>query len=201
MEEKSYRVSELAGHAGVSVRTVRYYIKEGLLPSPKLRGRYALYDEEHLDRLRLILRLKDAYLPLKEIRTKLKDLEIDELRELLNEEVLLSSQQVIPDLMSLEPEPQDAKGGDPASARDYITRVLKAHTPAPEQSKAAPAPAPQPIPTPQIKKRKAASASQPNWQRIEVISGLELHVRDDVRTQRGGLVARLLAHAQKLFSK
>ncbi|MCL4562693.1 MAG: MerR family transcriptional regulator, partial [Chloroflexi bacterium] len=55
-------IHELARRAGVSVRTIRYYIEEGLLPPPGNLGRYSLYGEEYLDRLELIRQLKAAYL-------------------------------------------------------------------------------------------------------------------------------------------
>lgn len=58
----------LADRAGVSVRTVRYYIQQGLLPKPEARGPGAHYTEEHLDRLLLIKRLQREHLPLAEIR-------------------------------------------------------------------------------------------------------------------------------------
>ena len=58
----------LADRAGVSIRTVRYYIQQGLLPKPEARGPGAHYTEEHLDRLLLIKRLQREHLPLAEIR-------------------------------------------------------------------------------------------------------------------------------------
>jgi DNA-binding transcriptional MerR regulator len=59
---------ELADRAGVSIRTVRYYIQQGLLQEPEARGPGAHYTEEHLDRLLLIKRLQKEHLPLSEIR-------------------------------------------------------------------------------------------------------------------------------------
>ena len=61
-------LSALADRAGVSTRTVRYYIQQGLLPKPDARGPGAHYTEEHLDRLLLIKRLQKEHLPLAEIR-------------------------------------------------------------------------------------------------------------------------------------
>ena len=69
------RIGDFAAAAGVSPRTVRYYIVEGLLPPPEGAGLGAMYTPAHLDRLRLILRLKDTYLPLKEIRRQLTGLD------------------------------------------------------------------------------------------------------------------------------
>jgi DNA-binding transcriptional MerR regulator len=82
-------ISELAEEAGVSVRTVRYYVSEGLLPRRERRGRYASYGERYLKRLNLIARLKQSFLPLKEIRTRLSglsDVEVDALLEELSSE-------------------------------------------------------------------------------------------------------------------
>jgi len=65
-------LTELADRAGVSIRTVRYYIQQGLLPKPAARGPGAHYKEEHLDRLLLIKRLQREHLPLAEIRRVLE---------------------------------------------------------------------------------------------------------------------------------
>jgi len=42
MTESDYQINELAKKAGVSVRTIRFYNAEGLLPSPPSQGRYAV---------------------------------------------------------------------------------------------------------------------------------------------------------------
>jgi DNA-binding transcriptional MerR regulator len=61
-------LTELADRAGVSIRTVRYYIQQGVLQEPEARGPGAHYSEEHLERLLLIKRLQKEHLPLAEIR-------------------------------------------------------------------------------------------------------------------------------------
>jgi len=80
---KQLTLSGLTTAADVSVRTVRYYIAEGLLPPPEGSGPGSAYTQGHLDRLRLIQRLKEAYLPLKEIRRRLSGLNDEEVRGLL----------------------------------------------------------------------------------------------------------------------
>ena len=65
------RIGELVARAGVTPRTVRYYVAEGLLPPPSGAGPRATYGDEHLERLREIRRMKDSYLPLREIRRRL----------------------------------------------------------------------------------------------------------------------------------
>jgi DNA-binding transcriptional MerR regulator len=67
MTTEELLIHELAERAGISVRTIRYYIEEGLLPQPSYQGKYSYYSKAYLDRLELIRRLKDSYLPLKEI--------------------------------------------------------------------------------------------------------------------------------------
>ena len=54
-----YRVEELAAEANISVELLRSYQSRGLLPPPRHEGRVAVYGARHLDRLRLIRRLKD----------------------------------------------------------------------------------------------------------------------------------------------
>ncbi|MEP6731094.1 MAG: MerR family transcriptional regulator [bacterium] len=65
-------LTELADRAGVSIRTVRYYIQQGLLSKPEARGPGAHYTEDHLERLQLIKRLQKEHLPLAEIRRRLE---------------------------------------------------------------------------------------------------------------------------------
>ncbi|MER3438078.1 MAG: hypothetical protein C4346_11115, partial [Chloroflexota bacterium] len=82
---RHYSLAELAEEAGVSVRTVRYYIAEGLLPPAHIAGARSSYTQAHLDRLRLIGQLKAAYLPLKEIRRRLAGLDDEEVHRLVTD--------------------------------------------------------------------------------------------------------------------
>lgn len=54
-----YTVDELAARTGMTVRTVRFYATEGLLPPPRRRGRIAYYGAAHRLRLELIRTLQD----------------------------------------------------------------------------------------------------------------------------------------------
>ncbi|PZT72310.1 MULTISPECIES: MerR family transcriptional regulator [unclassified Streptomyces] len=47
-------MEELAGEAGIPVRTVRFYRERGLISPPRREGRIAWYDDSHLARLRTI---------------------------------------------------------------------------------------------------------------------------------------------------
>jgi len=57
--EGELTVDELAARTGMTVRTVRFYASEGLLPSPQRRGRVAYYDARHRLRLDLIRTLQE----------------------------------------------------------------------------------------------------------------------------------------------
>ena len=52
------RVEELAGRAGVSVDTVRFYQKQRLLPPPVREGRVAWYTADHLARMARVKELR-----------------------------------------------------------------------------------------------------------------------------------------------
>jgi DNA-binding transcriptional MerR regulator len=55
-----YTARGLAELVGLSERTVRYYVAEGLLPPPPRRGRGAHFGEGHLTRLKLIRAMQQA---------------------------------------------------------------------------------------------------------------------------------------------
>ena len=63
-----YKVSELADKAGVTKRTIHYYISKGLLLPPEGSGVNSLYNDVHLQRILLIKKLQAEYMPLNKIR-------------------------------------------------------------------------------------------------------------------------------------
>jgi AcrR family transcriptional regulator/predicted DNA-binding transcriptional regulator AlpA len=63
------KISELSFHTGTPVPTIRYYLREGLLPIPIRTGRnMAYYSAEHISSLLRIREMKEGGLPLKEIK-------------------------------------------------------------------------------------------------------------------------------------
>lgn len=78
-----YAIGELAGLAGATPRTVRYYVAQGLLPAPVGVGPGAHYTDDHLARLRLIRRLQRQHQPLSEIRQRVSSLGERDVAELL----------------------------------------------------------------------------------------------------------------------
>lgn len=67
------RMRDLEKRTGVGRETIRYYLREGLLPEPSRASRNsANYNDEHVSRLKAIRRLQDErFLPLSVIKTLL----------------------------------------------------------------------------------------------------------------------------------
>jgi DNA-binding transcriptional MerR regulator len=63
-----YSLDELATLAGVTARTVRYYIGQGLIDRPEGEKRGAHYLRRHLEQLLLVRRWTDAGLSLERVR-------------------------------------------------------------------------------------------------------------------------------------
>jgi len=68
---EEYSIREIAELGGVSRRTIRYYVQEGLLPPPHGLGRGARYDRGHLERLLLIKDFQEQGRTLQEVRQAL----------------------------------------------------------------------------------------------------------------------------------
>ena len=137
-------INELANETGVTTRTIRYYVEQGLLPNPE-SGYPAQYTDEHLQRLALIRRLKEEYLPLDEIKTMLQGLNDEEIAALLAEH-------------SATPPPAKA-ANLLTSASDYINQVLGrgAVREQMKQNSAPPAPVvPAPAPPPDMARKERA---------------------------------------------
>jgi DNA-binding transcriptional MerR regulator len=71
---RTLKIRDLVERTGVSRETVHYYIRDGLLPKPRKRGKnIADYDEGYVERIRMIKELQDNYfLPLAVIKNILK---------------------------------------------------------------------------------------------------------------------------------
>jgi MerR family transcriptional regulator, repressor of the yfmOP operon len=77
VDERSYRIGEVAERAGVTTRTIRYYEGLGLLGAggQRAKGAHRLYTEADITRLQELIRLRD-----------LLGLSLDELVELAEAE-------------------------------------------------------------------------------------------------------------------
>lgn len=70
-----YRMQDLVQATGASRETIRFYVKEGLLPEPHRTAKNsAWYGEQHIEQIRLIRELQEQhYLPLKAIKSLMDD--------------------------------------------------------------------------------------------------------------------------------
>lgn len=195
-----YSLTALADLAGVTPRTVRYYLAQGLLPATGQSGPGTRYDIGHLERLRLIRRLQSEHLPLAEIRRRLAGLDASQIHDLAGRE---------------EPPPP------PDSAMDYLRTILER----PESSRPLTAPiAPAPaaaaptIPTRSLLTRSVAEpaaeryGSMPadatarppersQWERIVLADDVELHLRRPLSRAQNKQVDRLVTIARELLEE
>lgn len=68
MTGSQWRIDELGTRSGLSVDTIRYYAREGLLPAPERSGRNAHYGPRHLERLEWIAALRSRRFSIAAIR-------------------------------------------------------------------------------------------------------------------------------------
>lgn len=84
-------VNEVSKLTGVSIRTLQYYDKIGLLePTEYTESGYRLYDDTALETLQQILLFRELEFPLKEIREILSDPDFDRNRALEQQITLLT---------------------------------------------------------------------------------------------------------------
>lgn len=127
MSETSYKLDELAVAAGVSPRTVRYYVQRGLLPAPAFRGRDTAYSGEHLLRLRAIKRLQESFLPLDAIQAELERSSYEELESLVAGGGKPRPAEPIPVPLSFPgpPHPYRASSWPAATGERFVRHVLR----------------------------------------------------------------------------
>lgn len=169
-----FDLKELCHQAGVTPRTVRYYIQYGLLPAPGQPGPGARYGRNHLARLRLIRRLQDRHLPLSEIRAQLDGMDEATLEQLSERPASPSSQSAlgyIEDLLQ-SPHVQPARSG----------RFVESNARVSPESE------------PRLEERAT-------WERVALGRNVELHIRRPLSKSENRLVENLLAHARNLFRK
>ncbi len=193
--DRTFNIDELAAEAGVTRRTVYYYVSQGLLPGSGMEGRGSRYTVGHLNRLRLIRELQREHLPLAEIRQRLERLNDDQVGD------LLSSGETLPEA-----------GG---SAFDYIQSLLAGTNrrgltlPQPPLSPAEQVDVPgrcrhplaSPLNEPPIPASPNAVATRSQWERISLAPDVELHVRRPLSRFQNRAVERFLAEARRILEE
>lgn len=174
-----FDIKTLSELTQVSVRTIRYYLAEGLLPPPPKRGSGsgagAGYGPGHRDRLRLIRRLQDAHQPLAAIRAQL-----DQLDDAGVAQALAGA---------------ETPAAPPAttSARDYVSQILSAPPTTSHAEQVA-----RVLTTSRASEPMGLSRS--HWERLTLQPGLELHVRRPLSRADQRRLEALLNYARDLFA-
>jgi len=191
-------IHELAERAGTTVRTIRYYADEGLLPQPVTQGKYSYYTQSHLDRLELIRRMKDAFLPLRHIKNIMDSLTDEDVQQRLLQQPP-SSPQASPAAYP----PKDSG----SSALEYISRVMdkrSEYKPIPLPPAPAPAQFTRENQQPAPASRSLAPLRPPaaeNWLRIQLAPGVELHLRNPTDADGTIRVNKLIDFAKRIFER
>jgi DNA-binding transcriptional MerR regulator len=197
LQENKFLINDLAKQANTTVRTIRYYTSEGLLPQPITDGKYAYYDENHLRRLELILRMKEAYLPLKEIRQIMLSLSDEDVINRLKEQVLQDKKE---DYKSANHISRKNKGSD---AVEYISNIMETQTKYRStefQSSRPPQSSPVPDRNFQIPLPISPNDVE-NWQRIILAPGVEMHLQYPTDSDTSHRIQQLISFAKKIFIK
>ena len=206
--ESEYCLQDLADLAGVTPRTIRYYIAQGLLPSPGKAGPGATYTDGHLNRLRLVKRLQREHLPLAEIRSRLAALDdatvaglvevpaseppadsaIDYIRGVLNGDSLPEWALRNPTVAASSPSSPISPQVNPPSLNAVALEVPAYRLAESSRSYTEP---PAPTPTP----------DRSQWDRILLAPDVELHVRRPLGRRQHKRVERLIEIARELLEE
>lgn len=216
MTEQEYTIQDLSDQTGTTIRNIRYFTDQGLLPKPTLKGRQAYYTLEHLGRLNLINRLRHRHFPLDEIRTILYNLDAKGVQRLLQyqdnyldadnlqifkTEKFNKSVHDLPSITYSEPaQPSKKVEEDNKKALEYIDFLLgnKPSPPAPDrQAQVGPL---------MMKSFIPANLSGPVtggevWEHISLGPGVELTLRQPVNPDDVQKIQELVDIAKKIFSK
>ncbi len=181
--EQTYSLQELANLSGTSLRTLRSWAAQRLLPSAG-RGPYVRYPRGFLIRLQLIRTLQARNYPLAEIRSRLEGMTDEQIQQLLEQPSA----------------PAPAVDG---AAADYASLVLSS------RGLSVPDPfSPRTTPTSNVNSVSIGASTlsgrthshrRSNWERIAFGSDLEVHVRRPLTREQNRRLDELLQLAAKLF--
>ena len=181
-DDDRHSLTELADLAGVTPRTIRYYLGQGLLPSVGQSGPGVRYGPGHLARLRVIRRLQVEHLPLAEIRRRIEALDDEAILE------LAGSEAAAPPMGSALDYLRSVLGGGESGAN------LDGGTQRSGQTSG-----------PALRAGSAALAASPpersQWERIVLSPDVELHLRRPLSRSQNKQVDRLLTIARELLEE
>lgn len=169
-------IEDLAAATGLTVRTIRFYQREGLMEAPGLRGVKVLYGDADVTRLKLIKTLQQERHTLAEIRGRLSPMNEAEVAQTLSE---------------LE------QSRNSAASYARSIRLAGERPPRVSEDRAARAAFRGSV---QGAPPSFARRSTDTWERISITPNLELHVRSPLSHRETMLVSRLVELADRLIN-
>ncbi len=168
-DNADYTLQAIAAASGLPVRTLRFYLAQGLLPSPVRQGQHTRYPASTLHRLTLLRRLRAANLPLADIRDRLAAMSDADVQLALG--VARPPTRMVGPL-GAESAPDLALGWTDEDAPDVIATAITNGPAAPQRSQ---------------------------WERIVLEPGIELTVQRPLTRLAAKRVDRLVAYARELL--
>ena len=187
-ESDDLDLQELARAAGVTPRTIRYYVQQGLLPTPG-RGPGTKYERALVDRLQLIKLLQRQHQPLSAIRQRLEELNDDGVRLALGAPPA-----------HLHRPPGELRPSDSALGYEHLALA------SPERSVG------EPLPDTMVQRPQAPEFYEPlsteakwqvtksTWERVRISPDVELNIRRPLSREQNKQVEDLIEAARRIFS-
>jgi DNA-binding transcriptional MerR regulator len=220
MPDDPYSLNDLARLADVTPRTIRYYVAQGLLPSPEAAGPATRYGEGHLARLRLIRRLQREHLPLSEIRGRIERLGDEDVGLLLDAQgeqgppPPAETLAFVRELMAqtgVQPRVAESMALYSSSTEMRYEPLTPDSFPAPSMPAMAPASSPAPAPAialpapptplrPATAEPRSSVGDRSTWERHVLVPDVELHVRRPLDRQLNKRLEQLIRIARELLA-
>jgi DNA-binding transcriptional MerR regulator len=217
--QADYSLADLARLADVTPRTIRYYVAQGLLPSPDAAGPATRYSDGHLARLRLIHRMQRDHLPLAEIRERLErmsDADVVMALAAMGSQPPSQSAPVDPDgtvgyIRSLMEQARIEPNVHPAPEPPALHRLAAPASPArgmalhrdvelwSESSAAEPGRMAKSVPSAPAESPPLSRPSKSTWERLVITPDIEIHVRRPLKPLDNKRADHLERYARELF--
>jgi DNA-binding transcriptional MerR regulator len=179
---ETYSIQELSELTEIKERTIRHYIREGIVSSPT---KYATFGPKHLLELQVIKILHGRGIKLSGIKGALQDKTEEELRTILTGSETDSRFWDVASIKNIAQAEAPSDAAPSFSSFSFATIGTKK-----------PAHAPQPSGILSMLSTTQASDSE-TWQRLRPIEGVEIHIRDDVDPKTKDLVMQLVKQLRK----
>jgi DNA-binding transcriptional MerR regulator len=179
--DASFSVHEIVYHAAVSLRTIRHYVAEKIVPAPEFRSSRTRYDRMFIVRLRAARALRRRGLTLSAIRDQLDLMPADEMIRLAG--YALPAPDPIPAAVSTKRPPVSTRNG----SGDAQVSTRSGRSPMPTM----PSPS---LPTGFLGPyRPSPTAPREQWEHFEICPGVKLLVRTEADSESWRVAREMLA--------